>query len=170
MVLLLLVACLTSQQHATVSQGRICSGNCTCRHIKIQDADQTFDLTQSQYTDIKPTSPSAETITPSAWQGSHWSANFCHWYDLTGKNHHRASGNRTPEEPQGHGGGLKMLPLCQGGGHCLHLFLLPGVVAILSSELFHATAFASLKDMGCVECSCFTKLLGHGMCTMLLLH
>ena len=37
---------------------------------------QTFYLTQSQYTDTGPTSPSADPITPGAWQGSHWSANF----------------------------------------------------------------------------------------------
>ena len=39
-------------------------------------ADQTFYLTQSQYTDTGPTSPSADPITPGAWQGSRLSANF----------------------------------------------------------------------------------------------
>ena len=39
-------------------------------------ADRTFYLTQSQYTDAGPTSPSADPITPGAWHGSHWSANF----------------------------------------------------------------------------------------------
>ena len=72
----LLVGCLTSQQHASVSQGRICSDNFTCCHTEIEAADQTFYLTQSQYTDTGPTSPSADSITPGAWQGSHWSANF----------------------------------------------------------------------------------------------
>ena len=72
----LLVGCLTSQQQASVSQGRICSDNFTCCHTEIEAADQTFYLTQSQYTDTGPTSPSADPITPSAWQGSHWSANF----------------------------------------------------------------------------------------------
>ena len=48
---LLFVACLTSQQHASVSQGRICSDNFTCCHTEIEVADQTFYLTQSQYTD-----------------------------------------------------------------------------------------------------------------------
>ena len=42
----LLVGCLTSQQHARVSQGRIC----------IEAADPTFYFTQSQYTDTGPTS------------------------------------------------------------------------------------------------------------------
>ena len=37
-----LVACLTSQQHASVSQGRICSDNFTCCHTEIEVADPTF--------------------------------------------------------------------------------------------------------------------------------
>ena len=72
----LLVGCLTSQQHASVSQGRICSDNLTCCHTEIEVADQTFHLTQSQYTDTGPTSPSTDPITPGDWQGSLWSVNF----------------------------------------------------------------------------------------------
>ena len=72
----LFVGSLTPQQHASVSQGRICSDNFTCCHTEIEVADPTFYLTQSQYTDTGPTSPSADPITPGAWQGSHWSANF----------------------------------------------------------------------------------------------
>ena len=72
----LFVGCLTSQQHASVSQGRICSDNFTCCHTQTEVADQTFYLTQSQYTDTGPTSPSADPIMPGAWQGSHWNANF----------------------------------------------------------------------------------------------
>ena len=72
----MLVGCLTSQQHASVSHGRIYSDNFTCCHTEIEVEDQTFYLTQSQYTDTGPTSPSADPITPGAWQGSHWSANF----------------------------------------------------------------------------------------------
>ena len=60
----LVVGCLTSQQHASVSQGRICSENFTCCHTETEVADQTFHLTQSQYTDTGPTSPSADPITP----------------------------------------------------------------------------------------------------------
>ena len=67
--------CLTSQQHAGVSQGRICTDNFTRCHTEIAVADPTFYLTQPQYTDTRPTSPSADRITPGAWQGSHWSAN-----------------------------------------------------------------------------------------------
>ena len=50
----LLVVCLTSQQRGCVSQGQICSGNCTCFR-KIETADQTLHLTQSHYTDTGPT-------------------------------------------------------------------------------------------------------------------
>ena len=71
-----LVACLTSQQQASVSQGRICSDIFTCCHTEIEVADPTFYLTQSQHTDTGPTSPSADPISPGAWQGSHGSANF----------------------------------------------------------------------------------------------
>ena len=62
----LFVGCLTSQQQASVSQGRICSDNFTCCHTEIEVADQTVYLTQSQYTDTGPTSPSADPITPGA--------------------------------------------------------------------------------------------------------
>ena len=96
---LLLVGCLTSQQYASVSQGRICSDNFTCCHTEIEVADQTFYLTQSQYTDTGPTSPSADPITPGAWQHSHWSANF----EVTGMTRSRknrgASGIRTRDLP-----------------------------------------------------------------------
>ena len=62
------VGCLTSQQHASVSQGRICSDKFTCCHTEIEVADQTFYLTQSQYIDTGPTSPGADPIMPGAWQ------------------------------------------------------------------------------------------------------
>ena len=91
--LCLFVCCLTSQQHAGVSQGRICSDNCTCCHTEIEVADPTFYLTQSQYPDIGPTSPSADPITPGAWQGSHWSANF--WVTGMTRKNPGASGIRT---------------------------------------------------------------------------
>ena len=68
-----LLACLTSQQHASVSQGRICGDNRTRCHTERDIADQNFYLTESQYTDTGPISPSADPLTPGAWQGSHWS-------------------------------------------------------------------------------------------------
>ena len=89
------VGCLTSQQHASVSQGRIRTDNFTCFHTEIEVADPTFYLTQSQYTDTGPTSPSADPIMPGAWRGSHLSANF----EVTGLTRPRknpdASGIRT---------------------------------------------------------------------------
>ena len=63
----LFVGCLTSQLQASVSQGWICEDNFTCCHTEIEVADQTFYLTQSQYTDTGPTSPSADPITPLVW-------------------------------------------------------------------------------------------------------
>ena len=79
--------CLASQQHASVSQGRICSDKFTCCHTEMEDAHQTFYLTQSKYTDTRLTSPSADPISPGEWQDSHWSAIFffSHWCDSTRK-------------------------------------------------------------------------------------
>ena len=71
-----LVAFLMSKQHASVSQRCICSHNFTCCHTVTEAADQTFHLTQSQHTDTVLTSPSTDPITPGAWQGCPWSANF----------------------------------------------------------------------------------------------
>ena len=88
------VGCLTSQQHASVSQGQICPGNFMCCHTEIEVADQTVYLTQSQYTDTGLTSPSADPVMPGTWQGSHWRANF----DSTRKNP-VASRIRTPDLP-----------------------------------------------------------------------
>ena len=74
--LLLLFGCLTSQQHASVSQGRICSDKCRCCRTELHVADQTFYRTQSQYIDSGPTSPSADPVSPGACQDSHWGTNF----------------------------------------------------------------------------------------------
>ena len=100
----LLVACLTSQQQANVSQGRECTDNFTCCHTEIEVADPTFYLTQSQYTDTGPTSTSADPIMPGAWQNSHWNPNL--------KNP-SASGIRTPDLPLPR---RTPLPLGQRGG------------------------------------------------------
>ena len=61
------VVYLTSQQHASVSQGRIRSDKFTCCHTEKEVADQSFYLTQSHYTDNGPTSPSTDPVTPGAW-------------------------------------------------------------------------------------------------------
>ena len=93
----MLVGCLTSQQQASVSQGRICEDNVTCCHTEIQVADPTVYLTQSQYTDTGLTSPSADPITPGAWQGSHWSANF----EVTGMTRPRKNSRRKRDSNPG---------------------------------------------------------------------
>ena len=50
----------------------------------IEDADQTFHLTQSQYTDTGPTSLSADPVRIDAWQAGHWITPFLnYWYDST---------------------------------------------------------------------------------------
>ena len=81
----LFVGCLTSPRHASVSQ--------------VEVVDPTLHLTQSQYTDTGPTSPSADPVTPGAWQSSHWSANF----EVTAMTRPRknpgASGIRTRDLP-----------------------------------------------------------------------
>ena len=48
----------------------------TCCHTETEVADQTVYFAHSQYTGTGPTSPSADPITPGAWQGSHWRNNF----------------------------------------------------------------------------------------------
>ena len=59
----LLVACLTSQELASVSQGQFCTDNFTCCNTHIEVADQSLYLTQSQYTDTGPTTPSTTIST-----------------------------------------------------------------------------------------------------------
>ena len=49
MRLLLFVGCLTSQQHACVSQGRICSDNFTCCHTKTEAADHILPRPVTAY-------------------------------------------------------------------------------------------------------------------------
>ena len=72
MKLLLFVGCITSQQHASVTQGGPCSDNCTCCHAEMEVGDQACYLALSQYTNIGPTSPGADLIMPGARHGSHW--------------------------------------------------------------------------------------------------
>ena len=60
----------------SVSQGRICLENVTCCHTEIEVADQTFYFIQLQYTETGSTSPSADLISPGAWQDRHCSARF----------------------------------------------------------------------------------------------
>ena len=71
--LLLFVGC---QQHASVSQEQICSDRFMHCHTETEITDQTFYLTQSQYTDAGSTCPSTDPTMPGAWQGCHWRENF----------------------------------------------------------------------------------------------
>ena len=102
------VGCLLSQQHASVSQERICSDSSASCHTEIEVEDQTFYLTQSQCNDTGSTSPSADPITPGAWQGSHWSANF----EVTGMT--RPGKIPTPQA------GIEPGIFCSRGGHLNH--------------------------------------------------
>ena len=45
---------------------------CACCHTEIEVVDLTFHLTRSQYAATGLTIPSADPVTPGAWQGSHW--------------------------------------------------------------------------------------------------
>ena len=67
------VGSLLSQQCASVSQGWICSDNSTCSYSEKEVTYQAVYLTQSQYTDTWPTSPSTDLISRGIWQGSHQS-------------------------------------------------------------------------------------------------
>ena len=88
----LFVGCLTSQQHASVSQGRICSDKFKCCHTEIKVADQTFHLTQSQYTDTGPTSPSTDYNARRLAAQPLECQFLCHWYDSTPKKNPGGSG------------------------------------------------------------------------------
>ena len=88
------VGCLTSQQNASVSQRRICSGNFTCCHTEIEVANPTFHLTQSQYADTGPTGRAP---------GSQLSVNF-EATDMTRpRKNSAASGIRTRDLPLSRG-------------------------------------------------------------------
>ena len=71
----LLVDCMASQPHSIVSQGQIYA-QFTCCHTETKVVDQTFNLTQSQFTATIPTSSGADPVTPGAWQGNHWKNKF----------------------------------------------------------------------------------------------
>ena len=77
----------TCQHSDSVTQGRICSDKCMCCHAEIEISDQTCCLTQSQYTDTRPNSPSAGPITTDTRPGLALEYQFFrHWYDSTQKN------------------------------------------------------------------------------------
>ena len=65
-----------------------------CCHTETEVADQTVHLTQSHYTDTRPTSPFADPITPGAWQDNHRSTDF----QITGMTR---PGKRDPRQKRG---------------------------------------------------------------------
>ena len=106
--------CLSSWRHVSAFHGRICSDKCTCCHTEMQVADPAFYLTQSQYTDSEPTSPSADPISPGAWQGSQWSVNF----EVTGTTRPgKRSKAKTGIELRSTALEADVLPLVQQGCH-----------------------------------------------------
>ena len=95
--LLLLVGCLTSRQHARVSQGRICSDKLYVlpHWDRSEVADQTFYLTQSPL--LTPGVP-VPKLTPQRQTPGRVGTGvpiLSHWYDWTRKKIHGESGNRT---------------------------------------------------------------------------
>ena len=73
-VMVVVVGRLTSQQHATVSQGRICVGKCTCCHLgkKLQIKLATLSTHDMlQYTDTGSPSFTTDPITPGTWARMH---------------------------------------------------------------------------------------------------
>ena len=132
----------------------------TCCHTEIEVADQTFYLTRSQYTDTGPTSPSTDPITPGAWQGSHWSANF----EVTGMTRPRknpgASGIRTRDLPLSR---RTPYPLGQRGGRTLSsqpTDLLPFPILILVHIVLRVTCWLHGGEDLDTSCTVSTVLQG----------
>ena len=76
----------------------------TCCPTEMQVTDPSFYLIQSQYTDTGPASPSADPITPGAWQGSLWSANF----EVTGMTRPRKKTCHKQDSNPGSSGGGRL--------------------------------------------------------------
>ena len=147
-VVLLFVGCLTSPQHASVSQGRICSDNFTCCHTEVEVADPTFHLTQSQYSDTVPTIPSVDLITSGAWQGNYWSANFLsNWYDSAQAGFEpwtfRSRGGRLTTRPTS--GALSAVLEAEIGGICYLDILIKRLQHTLPIIFFYRPPAAAAK-------------------------
>ena len=100
-----------SQQHASVPQGPICSHNSTFCFSEPEVVDQTYYLTQSQCTDTRPTSPTADPFTPATWQGSHRNTIF----KVTGMTRCGLSTAKAGIESRSPAPDTNALPLGQGG-------------------------------------------------------
>ena len=98
--------------------------NCTYCHTGAEIADPTSCLIQYQYTDTGQTSPSADSLTPNAWRGSHRCTNVL----VTGVTRPGKTGERYPAsgfrcgndaretDRGGGGGGGGRGGACGGGG------------------------------------------------------
>ena len=79
--MLLLVGCIMSHHHFSISQDG-CAQTILSAATLIEAVDVTCYLVQSQYTDMGLISPSMDPVTPGVWQGSHWSTNFNSFYPV----------------------------------------------------------------------------------------
>ena len=90
-VLLLLVGCLTSQQHGSVAQGRICSDNCTCCHTQKLQIKLSISSIQSILTPGQQV-PALTLYSQAPDRIATEAPILSHWYDYP-KNPHGESGN-----------------------------------------------------------------------------
>ena len=56
LLLMLCLGCLTPQPYASMSKARVCLDDLICCHTETEAADQTCNLSLSQYTDTGPAS------------------------------------------------------------------------------------------------------------------
>ena len=77
LLVVVVVGCVTPQQHAGVSQRQICSDNCTSCHTEIEISDPTLSPPDTVYR------PSADPIQARRLAGWPLEDQFLsHWYDL----------------------------------------------------------------------------------------
>ena len=138
-MLLLVVGCLTSQPHASISQERVCTGSSKCCHTETGVTDQTCYLIQSQYADNCPTILCTDPMTPAARGRNHWSTNFFFFFfflvtDMTGPvKSPRANAGMKPWACRSWGGRLSAKPTRQSTARenkillgevvCFHLWI-----------------------------------------------
>ena len=94
------VCCLVPQQHASVSQEWIWSDSFTCCHPEIEFWNPTFYLTQSQYADTNPTSPTTDPVMPGNGSVASGVPIFLSSMTPPGWKLHRDSGERGGTEPK----------------------------------------------------------------------
>ena len=62
---------LNITEQAVCYQGRTCIEVFTCCHTETEASDQTYYLTQPQYTYARPSGPGTDPVMPAVWQGGH---------------------------------------------------------------------------------------------------